>query len=155
MATIQAAAQLKQVPLLSGLDGKQLNLLAFTCEVFEYAAGDALFRRGENSDCVYVILQGTVEVLGGDGREVLLATLGKNNLIGEMAVLNDAPRTATVRARDAVSALKIPNERFLELITANPQAALQVMQMLSEKLADTSRRAAALQAQLDQQNSPA
>lgn len=151
MAVFKEALQLKQVPLLSSLDSKQLKLLAFTCEVFNYAAQDYLFHEGETSDCVYVILDGVVEIIGSDRdrQEALLATASANSLIGEMAVLSGASRTATVKARDAVTALKIPNDRFLELITNNAQVALHVMQTLSAKLADTSRHAAALQTRMD------
>ena len=149
---LDEALQLKQVPLFAGLEPKQLKLLAFTCEVFDYADRDYLFMQGETSDCVYVILNGEVEILGSDpnGKAVLLATSKANTLIGEMAVLSGAVRTASVRASGAVSALKIPNDRFLELITANSQVALHVMKMLSTKLADTSRQAADLQTRLDQ-----
>ncbi len=153
MAMLKEAQQLKQVPLLSGLDARQLKLLAFTCEVFEYADRDYLFYQDETSDCAYVILGGEVEILSGErgSNEVLLATLGANNLVGEMAVLSGANRTASVRARGAVSALRIPNERFLELISGHPQVALDVLRTLSAKLADTSRHAAELQHQLDAQ----
>lgn len=155
MAVFNEAQQLKQVPLLSSLDSKQLKLLAFTCEVFDYAAQDYLFHEGETSDCVYVILRGEVEILGklgdgGQGKEVLFATSSANTLIGEMAVLSGAPRTASVKARDAVTALKIPNDRFLDLITQNPPVALHVMQTLSAKLADTNRHAADLQTRIDE-----
>lgn len=156
MAVFKEAQQLKQVPLLSSLDSKQLKLLAFTCEVFDYAAQDYLFREGETSDCVYVILEGVVEIIGSDqdGKEVLLATSSENNLIGEMAVLSGASRTASVKAQGAVTALKIANDRFLELITTNSQVALHVMQTLSTKLADTSRHAADLQTRIDRVEKP-
>ncbi|MDA8023037.1 MAG: Crp/Fnr family transcriptional regulator [Gammaproteobacteria bacterium] len=152
MAVSKEAQQLKQVPLLSSLDPKQLKLLAFTCEVFDYADREFLFRQGEASDCVYVVLDGEVEVLGGGdgGHEVLLASAGANTLIGEMAVLGGDARTASIRARGAVSALKIPNERFLELVTGNPQVALQVMRTLSAKLSTTTRHAAGLQTRLEE-----
>ncbi len=151
MAVFKEALQLKQVPLLSSLDSKQLKLLAFTCEVFDYADQDYLFHEGEASDCAYVILEGVVEIIGSDheGKAVLLATSPKNTLIGEMAVLSGASRTASVRAQGAVTALKIPNDRFLDLLTENAQVALHVMQMLSAKLADTSRHAADLQTRID------
>ena len=151
MAVQNEAQQLKKVPLLSSLDTRQLKLLAFTCEVFDYADQDYLFHHGETSDCVYVILEGTVEIIGSDqdGQPVLLATSSANTLIGEMAVLSGASRTASVRARGAVTTIRIPNERFLELITGNPQVALHVMRMLSTKLATTSVHAADLQTRLD------
>ncbi len=151
MAVLSEALQLKQVPLLSSLDNRQLKLLAFTCEVFGYADQEYLFREGEISDCVYVILEGIVEILGSDHNqhEVLLTTLSKNNLIGEMAVLSSASRTASVKAQGMVTALKISNDRFIELITGNPQVALHVMQILSTKLADTSRHLTELQTRID------
>lgn len=151
MAVFKEALQLKQVPLLSSLDSKQLKLLAFTCELFDYADQEYLFHHGEVSDCVYVILDGMVEIIGSDhdGKAVLLATSPANTLIGEMAVLSGAGRTASVKARATVTALKIPNDRFIDLVTGNPQVALHVMKMLSSKLADTSRNAADLQTRLD------
>ena len=151
VAVDKEALQLKQVPLLSSLDGKQLKLLAFTCDVFDYADEDYLFHQGEASDCVYVILKGVVEIIGSDpdGQAVLLATSPANSLIGEMAVLSGAGRTASVKARGAVTALNIPNQRFLELVTGNPPVALHVLQTLSAKLAETSRHAADLQTRLD------
>jgi len=83
VAVIKEAQQLKQVPLLSSLDSKQLKLLAFTCEVFDFADGDYLFRQGDASDCVYVILAGQVEIIGEkDGAPVHLATSPPNSLIG-------------------------------------------------------------------------
>lgn len=151
MAVEQEAGQLKKVPLLSSLDNRQLKLLAFTCEVFDYADGAYLCRRGDASDCVYVVLEGEVEIIGsdGEGKEMLLASVGMNTLIGEMAVLSGACRTASVRAQGAVSVLAIPNQRFLELVTGHPQMALHVMQVLSARLADTSRQAADLQTRLE------
>ena len=151
MAVFKEALQLKQVPLLSSLDSKQLKLLAFTCQVSEYADQDHLFHEGDTSDCVYVILDGTVEIIGSDkdGQAVLIATLSGNNLIGEMAVLSGTSRTASIKAQGAVTALNIPNDRFLNLITENPPVALRVMRDLSIKLAETSRHAADLQTHID------
>ncbi len=151
MAVFKEAQQLKQVPLLSSLDSKQLKLLAFTCEVFDYADQDYLFHQGEISDNVYVLLDGAVDIIGSDhdGRAALLATLSDNTLLGEMAVLSGATRTASVQARGGATVLAIPNARFLELVTSNPQVALNVMKTLSAKLADTSRHVADLQTRIE------
>lgn len=148
MAVIKEAQQLKQVPLLSSLDSKQLKLLAFTCEVFDFADQDYLFHQGEASDCVYVILDGEAEVIGkdADGQPVHLATTRPNSLIGEMAAFAGGERSASVRARGAVTALSIPNQRFLELITGNPQVAMAVLQDLTRKLVATSKLVAELEA---------
>jgi len=147
VAVLKEAQQLKQVPLLSSLDSKQLKLLAFTCEVFDFADGDYLFRQGDASDCVYVILAGEVEIIGEkDGAPVHLATSPPNSLIGEMAAFGGGERSAGARAQGAVSALSIPNQRFLELVTGNPQVAMTVLQDLTRKLAETSKLVAKLEA---------
>jgi CRP-like cAMP-binding protein len=148
---LNEALQLKQVPLFSTLDSAQLKLLAFTCEIFDYADQHYLCTFDQPSDCVFVILDGLVDVVGKDedGREVLLSTQSSNSLIGEMGVLSGTSRTASVRARQAVTALRIPSDRFLKLVTENPQVALHVMRDISIKLADTSRRAASLQTRID------
>lgn len=152
MAVLKEAQQLKQVPLLSSLDSKQLKLLAFTCEVFDFADQDYLCRQGDASDCVYVILEGEVEIIAGDadGKPVLLATSKANTLIGEMAAFAGGERSAGVKAKGKVTALSIPNPRFLELITSSPPVALHVMQNLTAKLAETTRHAADLQTRLEQ-----
>lgn len=152
MAVLKEAQQLKQVPLLSSLDSKQLKLLAFTCEVFDFADGDFLCRQGDASDCVYVILEGEVDIIAGDadGKPALLATSKANSLIGEMAAFAGGERSASVQAKGKVTALSIPNPRFIDLITSSPPVALHVMQNLTARLAETSRRAAQLQTRLAQ-----
>jgi len=66
---------------------------------------------------------------------VVAGVLGPNELVGEMGVLAKAPRSATIRARGQVQALRIEADMFLELLAENPDVALDVMRQLSEKLA--------------------
>jgi len=144
---------LQDIPLFSTLTPPQLKLLAFTCEVFEYETGEYLFKQGEATDAIYVILQGEVEILEMTGESPLvLATKSTGDLFGEMAVLTGEPRSASVRTISKVEALKLPNERFLELITTNEGFTLFVLKDLATKLADTNRklmRSAKTQAQPD------
>lgn len=149
MDIFQNVAQLKRIPLLSGCTERELKLLAFTSESIKFSPDEYLFKSGDTSDAVYVILDGEV----GMWREVnsenplQIATAGKDVLFGEMAVFLNSTRIVSVKAIDKVETLKIPNERFIELITGNPKVALEVMRQLSMKIAENNALVAKLQAQ--------
>ncbi len=144
------AEQLKQIPLLSGSNKAQLKLLAFTSEALEFNPGEYLFKLNDHSDSVYVILEGEVDIVRDDDPEnvVVLATVGKNNLLGEMGVFMNLPRNASIVARKHVKTLKIPANRFLKLVTETPAAALEVMRQLSMKISSTSDMAIGLNSEL-------
>ena len=140
MDIYENAEQLKKIPLLSGSDEAQLKLLAFTSESLSFGPGECLFKYNDVSDSVYVILEGEVDVVRDEDPENItkLATIGKNNIMGEMGVFLDVPRTASLIAKEQVQALRIPANRFLKLVTHNPEIALEVMRQLSKKIIFTS-----------------
>lgn len=151
MDVFQEAEILRRVPTLAKLDPARLKLLAFTSRSLRFEPGEALMRAGEPSDSVYMILEGTVEVVIGKGHgEIVISTVGMNELMGEMGVLMNGPRTATVRAKGPVRALRISADVFLRLLTENPEVALDVMRQLSERLARSLRRIESLQEHLDE-----
>ncbi len=131
------AEQLAKVPMFSGLKPSKLKLLAFTSELVAFLPGQMLFHKGEPSDCAFVIMQGTAEVLTTDlaGKPLVLARLGVHDLIGEMGVIAAAPRTASIRATGKLLVLRIERDTFLGLLSENADAALDVMQQLTRKLA--------------------
>ena len=140
---------LRKVPLFSSLSASELKLLAFTSELHCFAPGEILMREGDAADCAYVILEGEAEVLRRTGSgEFVVAVLGPNAVPGEIGVLTDAPRTATVRARAQVRALRISPEVFLRLASGRPERALQVMRQLSAHIANDLRALAALKDEL-------
>ena len=143
------AEMLQKVPLFSGLSASERKLLAFTSQLQCFAPGDALMRQGEPADCAYVILEGEVEVLGSTSAgDFVIATLGRNAMPGEVGVFTDAPRTATVRAKGPVRALRISPEVFLRLASGKPDRALQVMRQLSTLIANDLRTLASLKEEL-------
>ncbi|HVE49304.1 MAG TPA: cyclic nucleotide-binding domain-containing protein [Casimicrobiaceae bacterium] len=150
MDVFQEAEMLRNVPLFGGLSPAQLKLLAFTGSVLRFEPGDVLMQQGDPADSAYVILEGTVEVVGKtkDGGEFVIAVQGKNSVMGEMGVICDAPRSATVRAKDAVRALRISGDVFLRLACESPQRALYVMRELSTRLAQELMAHARLREQL-------
>jgi len=145
----QEAELLQNVPLFSSLSASERKLLAFTSQLQCFAPGDVLMRQGEPADCAYVILDGEAEVLGATSTgEFVVATLGRNAMPGEIGVFTDAPRTATVRAKGNVRALRISPEVFLQLASGRPDRALHVMRQLSTHIANDLRRLAALKEEL-------
>lgn len=133
-------AVLRGIPLFANIDPAKLKLLAFSCAYLGLDDGEALFYEGEPSDSVYLIDEGEADICvgGSNGSEVRVATLGKQELIGEMGIFRNSPRSATIRASGPLKVLRIDGEVFLRIVTENPDAALAVMHNLSDKLARTT-----------------
>ena len=107
---------LRNIPMFANVEPTQLKLLAFTSQRLTFAAGQDLFRLGDMGDCAYIILSGEADVLvDREGTEVAVAKSGKNELIGEIAILCNVPRTAAVRSVTELTALQIPKDLFLHL----------------------------------------
>jgi CRP/FNR family transcriptional regulator, cyclic AMP receptor protein len=106
----------------------------------QIAAGDFLFREGDNGDKMYVLLEGKVEILLGD---FVLETAGPGSLIGEMALIDDSPRTATVVAKTSCRLAEIDRRRFHFLVQQTPHFAIHVMKTLADRLCRMNAVAAA------------
>lgn len=135
MAIQKEADTLRKVPLFSKLEPSKLKLLAFTSDLLSYEDGELVFEEGDSADCAYVIMEGEADIFARtEAGEVLVGTLKKNQLLGELGVLTSSPRSATIRAKGRLVALRISEELFLKLLGDNPPVALDVMRQLSEKL---------------------
>ncbi len=145
------AEVLRKVPMFSKLELSKLKLLAFTSELCTFDASEVLFEAGDAPDSAYVIMEGAVEIVAETGTgPVVEGVLGANELFGELGVLTNSPRSATIRAQDRLIALRITDEMFLKLLAENPAVALDVMRQLSEKLVRSHEQFVALQKRLPQ-----
>jgi CRP-like cAMP-binding protein len=136
----EETAVLSRVPMFAKCEPARLKLLAFTSRALRFAPGDDVIRAGEPSDCTLLILEGTVEFVGHTGQdEFIISTAGANQMVGEMGVIMNAPRTITVRARDHVRVLRMPAQVFLKLLSENPEVALDMMRTLCERLTATTQ----------------
>ena len=124
---------LRSIPLFAGIEPSKLKLLAFASERLTYESGSELFHQGDPGDAAYVILEGEVDVLIEDVKGAV-ARLGRNDLVGEIAILCDVPRTATVRAVSKLVALRISKDLFLRLINEFPRMGVAVMRDLAHRL---------------------
>jgi CRP-like cAMP-binding protein len=138
--TLETEVQsLRQVPMFRDVDPARLKLLAFTSERVQFAGGQRFFSQGDPSDAAYVILDGRASVLlNTPGGEIQVAELGSNALVGEMGILSDTPRSATIMAAEPTTALRIDKRVFLELLAQFPQMSLAIMRELAKRLERTN-----------------
>ncbi|HEX2479786.1 MAG TPA: cyclic nucleotide-binding domain-containing protein [Geminicoccaceae bacterium] len=142
---------LRNIPLFAKVEPAKLKLLAFTSERLEYLAGDELFHQGDYGDAAYIILEGEADVLVDTPQgAVKVATLGRNDIIGEIAVLCDVPRTATVVAQSELETLRVSKDGFFHLVTQFPQVALEVMSEIASRLHSTTQALTEARARLDE-----
>ena len=104
------------------------------------APGDFLFREGDRGEKVYVLLEGEMEILLGD---LVLENAGPGTLIGEMALIDDSPRTASAVAKTSCRLVEIDRRRFHFLVQQTPHFATHVMKTLADRLRHMNAVAAA------------
>ena len=151
MSLAQDAEILSNIPLFAKVDPAKLKLLAFTSERLEYLSGDELFHQDDRGDAAYVILEGEADILVDTPRRAIkIATLGKNDIVGEIALLCEVPRTATVVANGDLDTLRVSKEGFFHLVTEFPQVGVAVMSALATKLHRTTQALTAARARLDE-----
>ncbi|HTR84678.1 MAG TPA: Crp/Fnr family transcriptional regulator [Reyranella sp.] len=132
---------LKGVPLFSKVEPARLKLIAFTGERVNYAEGQELFHQGDVGDAMYVILGGVADVLlETPNGQIRVAELKKNSFVGDIAILCDVPRTATIKAREQLVTLKISKDMFFRLVAEFPQMAIEMMRELAHRLEDTNQK---------------
>ena len=138
--TLETEVQsLRQVPMFRDIDPARLKLLAFTSERVQFSPGQRFFVQGDAADAAYVILDGKADVtLNTPTGEIKVAELGRNALVGEMGILSDNPRSATITAAQPTVALRIDKRVFLELLTQFPQMSIAVMREIATRLERTN-----------------
>lgn len=126
--------RLDAVPLFAGLPDEDLERLTSGVTEVRLEPGAPLFAEGEEGDSAFVIIEGEIEIVKQAlNREVLLAVQGPGTVIGEMALLHEAPRMATGRARDAVTLLQIPKTTFDAILDTSSSAARRTMDVVLER----------------------
>ena len=139
---------LRQIPLFSNVEPAKLKLLAFTSERVTFGLGQMMVQQGDTGDAAYIIIEGDADILidTPDG-PIKVATVGRNAIIGEIAILCDVPRTATVQAKTQLVTLRITKDLFFRLVNEFPQMAVEIMRELARRL---ERTTAQLQAAISQ-----
>jgi CRP/FNR family transcriptional regulator, cyclic AMP receptor protein len=133
---VQGVAILKQIPLFADLDADDLEIIARASRRLKYPKGSIVFYEGDPGDYLLVILQGRVKVtlLGADGQETIVSILEQPAFLGEVALLDGTPRSATVVALGPIEVMQIAREPFLTLMRTHPDIALKIMRQLAGAL---------------------
>ena len=133
---------LKNVPLFSSFTDQQLAALLPAVQHRRFPRGSYVIRAGEETDALYIILAGRAKVLipDNDGNEVILSMIGPNEFFGEMGLLDDLPRSASVETLEACEMLRISRGAFLNCLKDNFEAAMLIIRNLVKRLREADRK---------------
>jgi CRP/FNR family transcriptional regulator, cyclic AMP receptor protein len=142
MANEHNKAFLQRVPLLSGLSDAQLESLAAGSVRRSFPKGRTIVAEGEPSQSLHILLSGRAKVQRSDaeGKEVILAVLGPGECFGEMSLIDDAPRSASVITLEPCDFMSINKESFKALLAQSHDMAMQVMRGLVRRLRDADKK---------------
>ncbi|WP_374536873.1 Crp/Fnr family transcriptional regulator [Chitinimonas taiwanensis] len=120
---------LKQIPLFHGLSDDELSHVEASAAARTFAKGAIIITEGEAGSSMFLLMQGRVKVYVSDsnGKEYVLAVLGPGEYVGELALLDDEPRTASVETEEQSTFLVIQKEDFLTLMRNHPQIQFKVL----------------------------
>lgn len=131
---------LKDVPIFSELSTEALEDLASKSRKHTFKKNTILMPEGETGECLYIIESGTVKVFVGDeeGRELVLYQEGPGTCIGDISLLDDAPRSASIVTLEKTITWSISKNDFLNCIKANPAMSLGIIRTLTRRLRDAT-----------------
>jgi len=143
---IETVEQLRKIDLFAGLKPEALNLILKVATEETHALGTKIFQHGDAGDKLYLILEGKVPLsreVPGMGEEAL-AVLGPGEVFGEMALLDESPRSADARVHDRCRVLAIPKDGFDDLLFMHKDLAYEVLwsmvRMLVGRLRETNNK---------------
>ena len=139
MSLEQEVELIRQFPIFSKIQPAMQKLLCFSAERLTFDAGQVMFNAGDSAEAAYVVIDGTVEIsVPTPNGPIVINTMTKNEILGEIAIVGDVPRTATAKALTKLETLKISKELFIKIIRENPDAAIELIRILAARLASTT-----------------
>src|SRR6185503_8433961 len=132
----------RKFALFAELDDKELAAIAAVAKTRHYAKDDVVFHADESGDVFCLIREGQVKVtmISPEGKEIILALLGPGDFFGEMALLDDEPRSATVVATESLDLVTIWRSDFLQILQENFSITRKVLAEISRRLRSASNR---------------
>jgi CRP/FNR family cyclic AMP-dependent transcriptional regulator len=133
---------LKRVPLFSTFTEQQLSAVLAYVQHRRFPRGALIVRSGDETDALYIILSGRVKVLIQDdqGHEVILSIMGSHDFFGEMGLLDDQPRSASVEALEPCEMLRLSKAGFVTCMKDNFDLAMRIIRNLVRRLRDADRK---------------
>ena len=142
MAQEQNKAFLRRVPLFQSLDETQLDVLATGSLRRNYPRGRTIVAEGEPSQSLYILLSGRAKVQRSDseGKEVILAVIGPGEFFGEMSLIDDSPRSASVITLESSDFMAINKDSFKAMLMQHTEICMQIMKGLVRRLREADRK---------------
>ena len=133
---------LLNTPLFDGLKTNEIENIAKHLSSIELSKDEILVKEGEKGNCVCFVVEGTLDVIKQSltGESVIITALHRGRSIGEMSVIDDFPRSATVKARTQVKLLILTREGFDLLLKENPQVGIKILKKISRLLSLNLRK---------------
>lgn len=146
MATTVSTAVLKAVPLFAGFPEDQLRMLTTMVTRRSAARTTTIMAGGDATDSLYIVLSGRLKVMmsDSDGKEVILSILGPGEFFGEMGLIDDEPRSASVVTIEPCELLAIAKRDFKKCLLENNDMAMAVMRGLVRRLREADRKIGSL-----------
>lgn len=143
---IQPIEVVRKVPLFAGLSDADLAAVAGLCRERSYPKGSVIVFEDDPGDAMYLVASGQVKVvhIAEDGREVILSVMGAGAFFGEMAVIDDEPRSAHVIAMEESVLLILRREDFYSQLKQSPDTAIALLRELSSRLRNADEKIANL-----------
>ncbi len=127
---------LAKVPLFTGLSEKQLNKLATRFVTRNFGVGEHIVTQGRGGAGLFIIVEGSAEAVveTGSGEKIQVNTFGETDFFGEIALLDDGPRTASVIATEATKCLVLSREDFVAVLKNDAELGLHIAEELARRL---------------------
>lgn len=139
-ASIEKLQFLRQVNLFRSLNDKTLLDVSSITVEHSFPPGTMVFKEGDKGDALYIVKSGKVNILKrtSKGEDSILVALGKGAVIGDMAIIDEQPRSASVATIQDTSFYIITKDDFKNLLTANPEVSLSILKLTTERLRTTN-----------------
>src|SRR5207249_439447 len=146
MATPVSTAVLKAVPLFASVPEEQLRMLTVVVTRKSVSRSTTIMAGGDATDSLYIVLSGRLKVMMSDseGKEVILAILGPGEFFGEMGLIDDSPRSASVVAMESCELLSVTKRDFKKCLAENFEMSMAVMRGLVRRLREADRKIGSL-----------
>ncbi len=136
--------RVKGINIFEGLSVSELAAIASITEELDCGKDEFVIKEGEAGETMYLIIKGTVSVLKGvekeGAREIELARMGAGNYFGEMALLEDTVRSASIKTTEDSRFLVLHKQEFTEIVREYPQIALHICRALSSRIRDLGEK---------------
>ncbi len=138
MSIEQEVEILRKIPLFANIDSAKLKLMCFASQRLTFTAGQSLCDQGDAGESAFIIIEGDADIVVQNNGPLVVAQVGKNDIIGEIAILCDVPRTASVVATSELTALEITKDLFFRMVTDFPEMGVEIMRVLAHRLEHTT-----------------